>query len=308
MSKINLYNNDIYRGIIQSSKTFESSESGKYYKSFLCMKSTTDRVREHTIEQAYQQIQENITNSLQEILEHNYSKLCVLPKCHTGRCTANPLREMLLKNKTNDKIINKVQLSIMTTPGADDYIFKNRASRLFPIIFTNDQERKLKSKQKKLKVAIPIKEFSTPFCLATAYFDWMVYILNVKKMREQLKKTSKYLSIYGDLLLSHKQYLQKFFQNRNRIAFNIQGFTICSITRNQIAIKDIADIERDNRVNVNENDVQMGHLIPRTEKQITIRGLNLSVMTRNGNRIIGDYVLFQDDWISILHNIIKPYL
>ena len=56
MSKFDIYNNDIYRGIVNSSKIFESSDNGKYYKSLLCLKSTTERVREDTIKKKHTNI------------------------------------------------------------------------------------------------------------------------------------------------------------------------------------------------------------------------------------------------------------
>lgn len=109
------------------------------------------------------------------------------------------------------------------------------------------------------------------------------------------------------LLDNHKQYLQHFFEHKNRKAFNARGNTICSVTRKEIDIKDISDPDRDNRVIIYNDDVQMGHLIPRNENEITIRGNNLSIMTRQGNRIIGEYYLFENTWIKILKEIISPY-
>lgn len=79
-------------------------------------------------------------------------------------------------------------MSIMESPGADDYVIKNRASRLFPIAISSFYEKKLRNKNVKLKAAIALKEFTTPFCLATAYLDWIVFILNVKDMSKYFKK------------------------------------------------------------------------------------------------------------------------
>ena len=72
-------------------------------------------------------------------------------------------------------------------------------------------------------------------------------------------------------------------------------------------MKDISDPDRDNRVEINKNDVQMGHLVSRNNNEVTIRGLNLSVMTREGNRIIGEYSLFDSEWIKILEKIVLHY-
>ena len=307
--KIDIYRNKAYKNMIKSSELFEASVEGQYYKNIICLKETPEKVRKDTLEKAFFNIKNKIVNSFEEIEKHNFKKLCVLPKNHSGRCCSNPITDMLLKNKTTDKIITKIKLSIMTTPGADDYVIKNRASRLFPIVLTNYQEKKIKNKNQKLRAAISLREFTTPFCLATAYIDWMVYMLNVRDLKKYFRKTSKYMDIYQktNVLTTHKTYLQKYFQNRNRKAFNDRNNTICSVTRKEINVKDIGDPDRDNRIVVSQEDVQMGHLIPRNEDEITIRGLNLSIMTREGNRIIGDYVLFENKWIEILKNIVTPY-
>jgi len=308
-NKFDIYNNDSFKRIIHSSRQFEESNEGSYYKNILCLKNTSATIKRPTLEKAYHNLKSYISNSFEEVAENNLKKLCVLPKNHTGKCTSNPITEMLLKNKTTEKIKNKIELSIYNTPGADDYIIKNRASRLFPIVVTKEQVRKIKNKNTKLKAAILLSEFTTPFCAATAYFDWMVYLINVRDMTNHLKQKSIYLKLYNriDLFESHKQYLQKYFIKHHRIAFNNRGNTICVVTRKEINIKDIGDPDRDVRLNSSHEDVQMGHLIPRNENLITIRGLNLSVMTREGNRIIGEHVLFDNHWITILKEIVSIY-
>lgn len=294
---------------MKSSDEFKNSQYGLHYKNILCLKETNEKVRKDTLTKTFKVMEKYIHNNLEEIIQHNQSKLCVLPKNHIGKCCSNPIKDIFLKNKTTDKIIGKINLSIMSTPGADDYVFKNRASRLFPIFLTNSQEKMIKNKNTKLKCAIPVKEFTTPFCMATAYLDWLVYILNIKDIEKMFKKSSKFLMFYtqSHCLKHHKSFLNKFFTTKNRFVFNNHGYTICSIKRTVINVKDIADSERDNRIQVEPNDIQMGHLIPRCENEITIRGLNLSMMTRDGNRIIGENVLFQDDWIRLLKDIVAPY-
>lgn len=236
--------------------------------------------------------------------------MCVLPKNHKGKCESDPFSKFFLKNNVTDKIKKKIKLSILDSPGADDYIIKNRSSRTFPIVFSSIDEKKIRDKNHKLRAGISLKEFTTPFCLATSYLDWMVYMLNVNHMENYLLKKSKILESYHEAktLQIHKIYLINYFESKNRKNFNTLGKTICSVTRNQVEIKDISDPERDNRVDINNNDVQMGHLISRSNNKVTIRGLNLSIMNREGNRVIGEYSLFDSKWIKILEKITLPYI
>ena len=309
MTKINLYNNSHFTTFIKSVNSFEKSEKGDHYKKLLCLKETSGSVQEKTIENAYDRVKHKITNSLEEILEHNKKKICVLPKNHKGKCECDPFSKIFLKNSITEKIKKKFRLSILNSPGADDYIIKNRASRLFPIVFSSADEKRIRDKKFKLKAGISLKEFTTPFCLATAYLDWMVYILNVNNIEKYLLKKSKILEAYNEAktLQIHKRYLNNYFESKNRKNFNSKGKTICSVTREQIEIKDISDPDRDNRIDINNNDVQMGHLISRSNNEVTIRGLNLSIMSREGNRIIGEYSLFDNEWIKILDKILSPY-
>lgn len=307
-TKINLYDSK-FKQLLKSSDKFEKSPEGLHYKHMLCLREVGEKIRTSTIMTAYKGLQDKITNSISDIQTYNRKRLCVLPIGHIGRCCSNPLTEIFLKNRTTDKIVKKVNLSILNTPGADDYVIKNRASRLFPIVLSASHEKLIRNKNVKLKAGISLREFSTPFCLASAYIDWMIYMLNVRGISIHLKKTSKYMQMYKntDLLEFHKQFLQNYFNKKNRAAFNNRGNTCCSVTRKEINVKDIGDPERDNRLLICKDDVQMGHLIARNENHITIKGLNLSIMTREGNRIIGEYVLFDNDWIDILKKIVSYY-
>lgn len=69
----------------------------------------------------------------------------------------------------------------------------------------------------------------------------------------------------------------------------------------------MSDISRDNRVNIDNDDIQMGHIQSRNDMHYTIRGVNLVMMTREGNRIIGEDSFIENIWIEKLKKIVSCY-
>ena len=194
--------------------------------------------------------------------------------------------------------------SVMTDSSIPDNV---KELILFPIILSSNDERLIKCKHIKLKCSIPLKEYSTPFQLATAYIDWFTYILNVQDMDTLIKDCNLWDMIHSSIN-SHKLFLDKFYKLYNRNIFNKDtGYTICPIQKNILSIKNIADISRDNRININDMDVQMGHIHCRSDEEFTIRGTNLVMMSREGNRIIGEHSFINDKWIQKLQHIITNY-
>jgi hypothetical protein len=177
-------------------------------------------------------------------------------------------------------------MCIFQSPGNDQYIYKNRTSRLFPIPIPKSYERIINDKKNKLKCAIPLSDFTTPFMLATTYIDYMCYLLNVVDIHEHILVNKKIIDV---MKTDHKDFIIEYFQKYNRILFDISTKnTVCAITRNIILTKDIADITRDNRIDIKQSDIQLGHIISRRDTLFTIRGLNIVMMSREGNRIIGE--------------------
>ena len=82
---------------------------------------------------------------------------------------------------------------------------------------------------------------------------------------------------------------------------------MCVITQARITLADFADPERDNRVDIRDTDVQLGHNIPRDDSYVSIRGENLLPMSRRGNLIIGERVFTEDVWIEELKKIVSSY-
>ena len=310
-TKINLYTDPSYLQCIANSKCFDESESGSYYQSTFCLKECGPLVQEHSVRTAFEHIEPYIENSIDEILNKRVRRQCVLLHGHEGKCESNPLRTILKKNNpTTAKIMSSIDLCIYNTPGADDYVFKNRANRLFPIPLSNENEKKIRDKKIKLKCAIPLREYSTPFMLASAFIDWITYTLNIRSMTDLVEKDIpvQYNNWMNHLHNDHKIFLTNHFQKYNRMVFDPEtGQTICAVTRKELTIKNMADVERDNRVNIDDNDIQMGHIASRNDDCFTIKGTNLVMMTREGNRIIGEYSFIEDEWINALKRIVSYY-
>ena len=234
----------------------------------------------------------------------NLKYKCVLPKNHSGNCSHH-FNKLFINNEHTKKLISSINLAIYTTPGNDDYVYKNRSSRLFKYALSASEEKKIRDKTIKKRCAIPLKDASTPILLAQAYIDWFTYIINVKDVNIHLNPNAPlYLSII-DMLNINKIHLTNVFSNRT--LFNELGQTICVITRNIVTFEDIADITRDNRQNIKDTDIQMGHNCPRNDSYVSIRGENLLPMSRRGNLIIGEKKFTDDAWIHELRAIISSY-
>lgn len=281
-------------------ESIQKYETNSHYSELMCMKDTTSGPSYDGINDKF------IINVNKMIGRKNLRHKCVLPLGHIGKC-CHKFSSLFKKNDITDKLTKSIDLAIYSTPGNDDYVYKNRCSRLYEIVLSSEEEKKIRNKNEKKKCAIPLKDASTPILLAQAYLDWITYIINIKDINENLntdEDTNK------DILLminKNKEYLISLFNGFNRKIFNEDGHSICVITRNIIQLSDVSDPTRDNRVNISDNDIQLGHNYPRTEEYVSIRGENLIPMSRRGNLIIGERVFTQDIWINELKNIVKPY-
>jgi hypothetical protein len=194
--------------------------------------------------------------------------------------------------------ITKIKTAIYSTPGNDDYIFKNRSNRLFPIKLTDSFQRKIKDKKIKLSCAIPLKDSTTPLMQASAYLDYITFVMSIKEVNEKYITWTNIIPF----LLKHKEELINRFKLKNKRLFNDEGFTICPVTGYEITLEDIA---KDTRIENGPNDIQLGHCDIRNENSFTIRGFNICLMTREGNRLVGDTSFFDDSWIKKLEVIVK---
>jgi len=301
---INIYGEE-YQQCVDKAHEFEMSEEGEYYKSILCLKETgsTCPAREPTLRKHYNKLEPYISNSYDEVKEHWYNNLCVLPNGHSGRCSCS--MKIFKSNPTTQKLEESIRHSIHTTPGNNDLVFKNRDSRLHPLAITNAQEKQIRSswsnmKENKLSCAIPLKEKSTPFMLATAYLDYMVYTTSICDIDEHIDKESDHYKMCIDMLQLHKDDLIKYFGTYNRNIFNTDGYTVCAVQQRQLRVSDMADPIRDNRTDIRPTDIQMGHVKSRSDNCFTVYGKNIVMMSRRGNLIIGEHRFTEDDWLDEL--------
>ena len=128
---MNLFNTEEFKSCESDADQWET-EYGEYVRSHICCKPIKEKKQISNLEKAFQRLSPFIQNSLEEIVTKQESYLCVLPKEHSGKCCKNPHMKMF-----NGGLSNKFNTGIYSTPGNDDIIFKNRASRLFPIAIAN---------------------------------------------------------------------------------------------------------------------------------------------------------------------------
>jgi hypothetical protein len=305
---MDIYGED-YQRCQELSRQFEESETGQHYRRLFCLEEV-EGVESRILESSYQRLQPHIVNTWEEVQSRVRKQLCVLPRGHRGPCRCFP-RIFITGVELITKMNQKTKTAILNTPGADGRIFKNRCSRLFPIALTNEQELMLRQEHvPRLNCAIPLKEQTTPFMMASALIDRIIYNMNVNGMNEHIDQESPDFISYnegGDKLNEHKIFLQKYFLSHNRRVFNDMGNTLCPVIHRTFEIENLVGLEHDMRLNPDRYDVQMGHISSRTNERYTIHGTNLVMMTRDGNRIIGEHSLIENDWIDSLRAVIAQF-
>ena len=284
-----------YNSFIESVIAYEATP---HYTDIMCMKETTCGPRANPICDTHVSGSEILPNRA------NLKHLCVLPPGHTGACS-HKFRVFDKDNKQAKKIDGSVDLAIYSTPGNDDYVFKNRSSRLSPIVLSHEEQKKIRDKNVKKKCAIPLKDTSTPILLAQAYLDWMTFVLKTRGVQELGDPASPNYATIMNMVNNHATYLCNIFAHRK--IFDQEGHSICVITQATLRATDLADPTRDNRVDIRDSDVQLGHNVPRSDDHVSIRGGNLFPMSRRGNLIIGENVFTENAWIEELRSIISPY-
>ena len=112
---------------------------------------------------------------------------------------------------------NKVR-DCSQAPGNDDIFFKNRTQRTFPIQITKDQYTKLNAKYRwklnkvKMKAGVPLEFASTPYLIATAYFDFSAILMLQKGIEHTLPK-----DIEEKLIERSKEIIEEFKEQGIRI-------------------------------------------------------------------------------------------
>ena len=296
IEQIDIFNNSNFLQCEEDAAQWEK-EYGSYYTDFLCLKNISEK-QPKALQKAFENFKKFSTNSAEDFISRPQNKLCVLPKGHNGKCCCNPHTKMF-----GGLLSNKFDTGIYSTPGNDGYIYKNRHSRLFPIAIPDEFERKIKDKTIKLQCAIPLKDYSKPLMLASAYIDYLIFVVNVRDI-DSIKVDHEYWSMYSKIFLNHKIKLSEFFGERTRKLFNSSGFSECPVNGYEFMVEDLT---RDSRVNPKETDVQLGHCISRKDTRYTIRGFNIALMTREGNRLVGDYDFMDNLWVNKLKEVAKRF-
>lgn len=284
-----------YINFEKSVKLFEQDE---HYLKLMCLK-PVDRISPRVQKKEY-------LEKLGVKNEHrsNLKKLCVLPKNHKGKCVSN-YKSLFKTNKTTNKLLNSIVKSIYYTPGNDDYVFKNRASRLYKHVLSESDARKIRNKNIKKKCAIPLRDASTPILLAQSYLDWITFIVNIQDIGKYIYSNNETCIKILEMIHLHKSFLISYYSHRK--IFNNDGYTICVVTGKVLGIENFADISRDNRIILSEDDVQLGHCLSRNDNYVTIRGCNLLPMTRRGNLLIGNGNFCENKWLIELKQIIEHH-
>ena len=202
----------------------------------------------------------------------------------------------------NNHLESMISLFVYSTPGNDAVVYKNRANRLFQIALAREQEVVIRDTNIKKKCAIPLKDASTPFCLACAYLDLATYLRFTRGGAGAISPGPHQEAI-EHMLDRHKEYLSNYFQAFNRPVFNDAGHTICPVTGHELAEEDWC-VDKNHPL---DTDVQMGHVRPRSDEMCSITGLNVVPMIRRGNMILGERVLIEDVWVNELRGIVVRF-
>jgi len=288
---------DAYKPFIDSIKQHETNP---HYLGLLCLKDTTSGPRYDESSDKYKETVTTMSG------RENLKCKCVLPKGHNGKCKNN-LNHLFKKNAITEKLKTSISLATSSTPGNDDFVYKNRASRLHPIVLSSEEEKKIRNKNEKKKYAIPLKDASSPILIAQSTIDWVTFMVNIEDISEHIEHDNDENKDILSMLDRNKKHLISVFASSNREIFDRNGYSMCVITRNTIKLSDVSEPSRDNRVHILDSDIQLGHNFPRSEEYVSIRGENLIPMSRRGNLIIGERVFTQDIWVNELKNIVTPY-
>lgn len=295
-----------YLTTLKHAKYWEETQIG-YYKENFCLKKLSSAIRQPTITESLKRLiifckykNLNITyDDLDDILQHmDIKSRCCLPKNHDGRCIKKLPLGNIIKNKSL-----LTQLSwVYSSPGNNDYIFKNRSSRIFPIKLSNEAESFLRDKTKKCKCVIPLKDSATPLMAVTCYIDIVSQLLNIDGIYDKIMiKTIKHKKIFNILKFykkNHFQYLISYYFKKNR-QISYKNKLACPVRGSIIKVNQLLlDIKDD-------LSIQFGHVNPRSSTEMATRGQNVLLMTRRGNLVLGDHEFLSDSWIQEIYGILK---
>jgi hypothetical protein len=293
--QFDLYSNPEYNQCKEEAAQWDA-QYGDYYRSVLCLEPLSGGCNEKTIRESYDKMQPFITNTIDEIIQQKQAPLCVLPKGHSGKCSSS------MSSLFTHKSFQNSMAWIFTTEGDDGYIYKNRATRLFPLAIPDSIEKQIKSKDHRLSCAIPLKNATTNLMAAAATLDYAVLHYYIEKA-DTITNIS-FVEKYGlaALFATHKEKMIQVYRTHRKQIFHSDGHTLCPVLCQKIGIEHVFDSDR-----CNPYGIQLGHVLPRSNIRHTIRGFNLVLMTRTGNRLVGEHDFQSDDWLHILQSTVAAH-
>lgn len=256
-----------------------------HYSNLMCMK-PVGSLTLPPIRAAHEHMSTWIVESIEDMTKKQ-QYCCVLSRGHAGGCDYDPA-DKIFKNPTIACKFNW----LTSTPGDDDYIYKNRASRLFPYKVPDVLQRAWRDKNIKRKCAIPLREGSTPEMMAAAWLDYLTLMLSVEGIDVELKDYL-HLPALRAMVDVHKLELVRHYGLLGKKIFDAEGFSLCPVMGTRLIVAQIANPDL-----CDLNAIQLGHVVPRNDEQYTIRGKNILMMTRRGNLLVGDCSFVNTAWIT----------
>jgi hypothetical protein len=284
MNKISLFAHPSVVSCTTHAAAWATSEL-PHYSNLMCMK-PVGSVTLAPIRAAHEHMSTWITESIDDVT-NKQQYCCVLPNGHAGGCDYNPANKIF----GNATIACKFDW-LSSTPGDDDYIYKNRATRLFPFKVPDVLQRVWRDKSVKRKCAIPLKEGSTPEMIAAAWLDYFTLMTSVEDIDEELKDYT-HIDALREMASAHKVELTDYYRRLGKKLFDEDGFSICPVMGTRLNVAQIANPDL-----CDLNAIQLGHVVPRNDQQYTIRGKNILMMTRRGNLLVGDCSFLDTAWVS----------
>jgi len=265
-----------FKSAVAEAETFQKES---IYSESMCLKPVKGGVGFKTFEVALNETKEYMSDedvaSYRNFYKTYSSPVCVLPKGHSGKCCCSYGKFFTAKFAKKIKDCD-------TTPGDDDILFKNRASRIFPIQVNKNHYTVLnakhtwKAKGIKMKAAIPVEFGGTNFTIATAHFDFAAILLLQKGIEHKLPEDVEFM------LLERAQDIIDEFRAQDIDIVDKNGQLCCPVLGCTI---EPDWYETDDK---NPNQIQFGHVQPiRSDKYMT-RGGNVVPITRNGNLMQSD--------------------
>jgi hypothetical protein len=138
--------------------------------------------------------------------------------------------------------------------------------------------------------------------MATAYFDYMTHMLGIECIEDYTNKEYQHYDSINKTCMDNRVELEMYYGTYNRKIFDTTGASICPVMLDKISIDNII-----NNDICNEHGVQLGHVIPKRDGEFSIRGKNVLMMTREGNRLLGGHKFTENIWLERLKLLLKSH-